>query len=159
MFSAIAEILRREGRTEVLTQEIFDAVTPQLKVGLTEKDVATIINGEMEQRGLGPAWEPTHCPAVFTGPDSAGAHAGPTNRAAEPGHVLNIDFGVRKGGYCSDLQRTWYFLRPGETEAPEAVQRGFSSVVSFSRASQRVPAVPPRGRRAKLRTQPLRGPT
>jgi Xaa-Pro aminopeptidase len=111
-----------------VTQEIFDAVTPQLKVGLTEKDVAGIITGEMERRGLGPAWEPIQCPAVFTGPDSAGAHAGPTDTPIAPGHVMNVDFGVKVGGYCSDMQRTWYFCKPGETEAPEAVVRGFETI-------------------------------
>ncbi|MFH2009301.1 MAG: Xaa-Pro peptidase family protein [bacterium] len=111
-----------------VTQEIFDAVTPQLRAGLTEQDVAAIIVAEMERRGLGPAWEPSHCPAVFTGPDSAGAHAGPTDTPIEPGHVMNVDFGVKVGGYCSDMQRTWYFLRPDETEAPAEVERGFETI-------------------------------
>ena len=111
-----------------VTQEIFDAVTPQLRVGLTEKQVAAIITGEMEQRELGPAWEAIQCPAVFTGPDSAGCHAGPTDTPIAPGHVMNVDFGVKVGGYCSDMQRTWYFCRPGETEAPAAVVRGFETI-------------------------------
>jgi Xaa-Pro aminopeptidase len=70
---------------------------------------------------------------VFTGPDSAGAHAGPTDRPIEPGHIVNVDFGVRRNGYCSDLQRTWYVLRPGETEAPAAVQKGFETILQSIR--------------------------
>jgi Xaa-Pro aminopeptidase len=42
---------------------------------------------------------------------------------------MNVDFGVRKDDYCSDLQRTWYFLRPGETAAPDAVRHGFETIV------------------------------
>jgi Xaa-Pro aminopeptidase len=42
--------------------------------------------------------------------------------------VLNIDFGVKVNGYCSDLQRTWYILRKGETRAPREVQRGFDVI-------------------------------
>lgn len=118
------------------TVAIFDRLTPRLHAGLTEKQVAAMICEEMESvLGLTLAWDPDHCPAVFTGPESAGAHAGPTDRVIEPGHIMNVDFGVKKDGYCSDLQRTWYFLREGETEAPPAVQRGFDTIVASIRAA------------------------
>jgi len=113
-----------------VTVSIFEAVTPKLRAGLTEKQIAAMIVEEMRKTpGLTPAWEPEHCPAVFTGPDSAGAHAGPTDRPIEPGHIVNVDFGVRRNGFCSDLQRTWYVLRPGETEAPAEVRRGFDTIL------------------------------
>jgi Xaa-Pro aminopeptidase len=82
----------------------------------------------MEHKGLERAWDPEHCPAVFTGPESAGAHAGPTDRRMEPGHLMNVDFGMRYQGFCSDLQRTWYCPRPKETALPAPVQRGFEAV-------------------------------
>jgi Xaa-Pro aminopeptidase len=120
------------------TVEIFDRLTPRLGTGLTEKQVAAMILEETSRiGGLVPAWDEEQCPAVFTGPESAGAHAGPTDRPIEPGHVMNVDFGVRKDGYCSDLQRTWYFLRPDETGAPEAVQRGFDTIVEAIREAAR----------------------
>ncbi len=119
------------------TVAIFDRLTPRLKAGQTEKNVAALIREELERAGLEPAWDVEHCPAVFTGPDSAGAHAGPTDRPIEPGHVMNVDFGVRKDGYCSDLQRTWYFLRKGEQRAPDAVQRGFDTIVQAIREAAR----------------------
>lgn len=111
------------------TLTIFDEVTGFVRPGKTEKDVADFIMGRVHKKGLKPAWDPTHCPGVFTGPDSAGAHAGPTGRQIEPGHILNIDFGVRVEDYVSDLQRTWYFLKSGETDAPEPVQKGFRTIV------------------------------
>ncbi|MDP2877571.1 MAG: M24 family metallopeptidase [Holophaga sp.] len=118
------------------TVAIFDRLTPRLRAGLTEKQVAAMICEEMEKvPGLTLAWDPDHCPAVFTGPESAGAHAGPTDRVIEAGHIMNVDFGVKKDDYCSDLQRTWYFLRPGETEAPEVVQHGFETIVDSIRAA------------------------
>ncbi|NQT26523.1 aminopeptidase P family protein [candidate division KSB1 bacterium] len=110
------------------TLDIYDQVTHFVKAGMTEKDVADFINKLMDGKGLEPGWDPTHCPAVFTGPDSAGAHAGPTGRQIEPGHIMNIDFGVKKADYVSDLQRTWYFMREGENGAPEPVQRGFDTI-------------------------------
>ncbi len=118
------------------TVAIFDRLTPRLKAGLSEKQVAAMIREEMNRvPDLELAWDPDHCPAVFTGPESAGAHAGPTDRIIEPGHIMNVDFGVKKDGYCSDLQRTWYFLRPGETVAPSSVQHGFETIVESIRAA------------------------
>jgi Xaa-Pro aminopeptidase len=39
-----------------------------------------------------------------------------------------MDLGVQVEGYCSDLQRVWYFLRPGELEPPAEVMRAFAAV-------------------------------
>ena len=117
------------------TVRIYEALTPRLKAGLTEKQVAGFILEEMARDAtLTLAWDPDHCPAVFTGPESAGAHAGPTDRRIEPGHIMNTDFGVKSDDYVSDLQRTWYFLREGETEAPGAVQHGFDTILESIRA-------------------------
>jgi Xaa-Pro aminopeptidase len=117
-----------------VTVRIFEAVTPKLRPGLTEKQFAAMIVDEMNRiPGLTPAWESDQCPAVFTGPDSAGAHVGPTDRPIEPGHIVNVDFGVRRNGYCSDLQRTWYVTRPGETVAPDAVKKGFDTILKSIR--------------------------
>jgi Xaa-Pro aminopeptidase len=112
-----------------LTEEIYSKVTAFLKPGVTEKQVAAFILEHVDAAGVGTAWGRDECPAVFTGPDSAGAHCGPTDRPMEPGHIMNIDFGVKKDGFCSDIQRTWYFLREGETEAPEAVKKTFKAIV------------------------------
>lgn len=116
------------------TVQIFEAVTPKLRAGLTESQFAAIIVEEMNRTpGLTPAWDTDHCPAVFTGPDSAGAHAAPTDRRIEAGHIVNVDFGVRRNGYCSDLQRTWYVLKPGESAAPAPVQKGFETILKSIR--------------------------
>lgn len=108
-----------------LTIGMFEEVGKFIKPGKTEKQVANYLIKLVEEAGVELAWDPDHCPAVFTGPDSAGAHTGPTDREVKPGHVLNIDFGVKINGYCSDLQRSWYILKPGETEAPLDVKNGF----------------------------------
>jgi Xaa-Pro aminopeptidase len=117
------------------TLSVYGEVTAFLKPGLTEKDVAEFILKRTEERGLEPAWDPEQCPAVFTGPESAGAHAMPTGRTIELGHLMNIDFGVRKNGYVSDLQRTWYFLERDETGAPADAQKGFDTIRDSIRRS------------------------
>lgn len=110
------------------TVDLFGRLDRRLATGMTEKEIAAEMVAIMEAKGLERAWDPDHCPAVFTGPESAGAHAGPTDRVMAPGHLMNVDFGMKVEGYCSDLQRTWYCLRPGEAAPPEAVARGFAAV-------------------------------
>jgi len=70
---------------------------------------------------------------VFSGPQEIGAHSAPTDNILRPGHVFNIDFGVVVDKYCSDLQRTWYILRPGEKEAPQEVKKGFAALIESIR--------------------------
>ena len=112
----------------VQTLEMFDRVTGFIRPGKTERQIAHFLLDLVQKAGVDLAWDPDHCPAVFTGPDTAGAHAGPTDREVKPGHVLNIDFGIRKEDYCSDLQRSWYIRRPGEKTAPPEVVRGFKVI-------------------------------
>ncbi|MCP4602430.1 MAG: aminopeptidase P family protein [Proteobacteria bacterium] len=117
------------------TVDLFDKLDKRLRTSLTEKQIAAIMVEIMEGKNLSRAWDADHCPAVFTGPESAGAHAGPTDRVMEPGHLMNVDFGMRVQGYCSDLQRTWYCLKDGETEPPEIVLRAFEGVREAIRKS------------------------
>lgn len=119
------EEARRMINAAQYTQKIFDAVTQYMKPGMTEKKVADFILSRVKEMGLETSWDVSTCPSVFTGPDTAGAHYGPTDRKIERGHILNIDFGVKTEDYVSDMQRTWYFLRPGEKEAPAEVRKGF----------------------------------
>ncbi len=108
---------------------IFDQVTDFIEPGKTELDVANFVKSICKEKGFELAWDEEHCPAVFTGPDSAGAHSGPTNSEIKRGHVINMDFGIKLNGYCSDLQRTWYVLKDGETEVPEPVTHGFNTIL------------------------------
>jgi Xaa-Pro aminopeptidase len=108
-----------------ITLRMFERAGTFIKSGRTEKEVAGFLLDLVEEGGFELAWDPEHCPAVFSGPDTAGAHAKPTERTVQPGHVLNIDFGIKYKEYCSDLQRSWYILRKGETEAPAEVRSAF----------------------------------
>lgn len=111
------------------TEEIYASVARFIAPGKTERDIADFILAEAERRKLPTAWAQATCPAVFSGPDTAQAHYSPTGRTVERGHVLNMDFGVKVAGYCSDMQRTIYVLEPGETAAPEDVMKGFRTIV------------------------------
>lgn len=110
------------------TLKIFDKVTDYIKPGLSEKDIADYVLKITREKGFGLAWEEETCPAVFTGPNPSNPHSGPSDRKIEKGHLINMDFGIKYKGYCSDLQRTWYVLKDGETKAPAEVQKGFDVI-------------------------------
>jgi Xaa-Pro aminopeptidase len=111
------------------TEKIFAKVAKVIKPGMTEEQIAQFMRNEVKKAGLELAWDAHVCPAVFSGPETAGAHYNPTKRKVKPGHILNMDFGVKVDHYCSDLQRTFYILRPDETKVPPEVQKGFDTIV------------------------------
>jgi Xaa-Pro aminopeptidase len=126
------------------TLEIYDEAFKFIKPGKTEAEVATYIRSRIDARKLGYAWDPSTCPSVFSGPDTAEAHYAPTERRVQEGHILNMDFGVKSQDYCSDLQRTVYILKKGETSAPPEVQKGFDTIVKSIEESRKAmkPGVP-----------------
>jgi len=149
---AIVSALRqRKSRAEIdcirqaiaHTQEIFADVTAVIRPSTTERKIARYMKEQVAEAGLELAWEQTVCPAVFTGPEHAGAHYAPTDRPVEPGHVVNIDFGVKYNGYCSDMQRTFYVRRDAQDAYPE-VHAGFDTIVAAIEAARRAmrPGVP-----------------
>lgn len=120
-----------------LTEEVFGRVSAFLAPGVTERDVADMVGAHVRDNRLDIAWEAGTCPAVFTGPDTAGAHYAPTARSVERGHIVNMDFGIKHHDYCADLQRTFYILREGETAAAPEVQRGFDTIVNAIEQARR----------------------
>jgi Xaa-Pro aminopeptidase len=129
--------LARIRRAIAATEEIFAEAAGFIMAGKTEKEIAAFMKAGAERRGLEFAWEAAVCPAVFTGPDTAAAHYAPSDRRVEEGHIVNMDFGLKSDGYCSDLQRTYYVLRRGERTAPADVLHGFDTVVEAIEQSRR----------------------
>ena len=121
--------LDRMKRAIVETERIFSEVVPFIRPGRTEREIAGFMKDCAAGRKIPFAWDEKSCPAVFTGPDTAAAHYAPTGRKVEEGHILNMDFGLKVEGYCSDLQRTFYIPRKGERAVPPDVQRGFDTIV------------------------------
>lgn len=113
-----------------LTEGILAEAFGYAKIGMSEYEVSDFLHRKLVEFNVAPAWEIENCPIVNSGPDSPAGHAGPSQLAIAPGHILHIDFGVMKDDYCSDIQRVAYFLRSGERRAPKEVQHGFDTVVS-----------------------------
>ena len=121
----IARIRKAVDTTEEIYRQTFEYLQP----GLNEKQVSQFMHARILEMGVKEAWDYENCPAVNSGPESQVGHAGPTGIILERGHLVHFDFGVKQDEYCSDIQRMLYLLKAGETEAPEAVQHAFQTVV------------------------------
>jgi Xaa-Pro aminopeptidase len=109
-----------------VTGLIFEEIHAFLRRGLTEKAVYDFVNAKIAERGLTPSFETL----VFSGDRGAGmGHGEATENPIQPGDLVHVDMGVFVRGYASDMQRTWYVLKPGENEAPEAPRKGFQVIV------------------------------
>jgi Xaa-Pro dipeptidase len=85
------------------TEASIAATFAQLAVGMTERDVATLLSREMASRGSPGGG------LVQFGPSSALPHGGPSAGALQRETVVLIDAGSRVQGYTSDITRTNWF--------------------------------------------------
>lgn len=122
---AVALTIRLE--EEALSQRV---IQPNVT---TELDVANYLRRRMRELGVTCAWGDDGCPSVVTGP--ARGHSSPTTAVIQPGHTVRIDFGIKMDGYCTDIQRTAYVLRQGETEPPAEVRQLWEAVVRANEAA------------------------
>jgi len=136
----MARIQRSIDTTLQIYERTYDFAVP----GMSEQDIAGFMHNQLEVFEVEPAWESASCPAVNAGPDSPVGHSGPTNINLRVGQILHFDFGVKQQEFCADLQRVMYFLKPGETHAPDPVQHGFNTVVRAIQEAARAmkPGVP-----------------
>lgn len=121
-----AEVERMRRACEI-TLRLFDDVTGILKPGLTEWDIYEYLHDQMKAYNVKASWDPAYCPGVMSSKRESG-HTPPTRIALEPGDGLRIDLGVISEGYASDLMRTWYIPKPGESAPPAEFQRAFDVV-------------------------------
>ena len=110
------------------TLELFGLLIHEIKPGCTLRSISNFLHAKMTERNLAASWNWHDDPGITSGPAMTAGHAVPDDTLVEPGHVLHLDFGIKKDGYSSDYQRCWYILRPGETEVPEDIQNVFMVV-------------------------------
>ena len=84
----------------------FEALTPKLYIGMTERELANELHYLVSLQGAQAMGFGT---IVGSGPRGALAHAFPTDRVIRDGDMVVVDFGVLKDGYCSDMTRTLLF--------------------------------------------------
>jgi Xaa-Pro dipeptidase len=88
-----------------IAQQALLATIPMVKVGITERQIASELTVQLLRAGSGP--EMPFSPIVSGGPNSANPHATPSDRALEEGDLLVIDWGASFNGYFSDITRTY----------------------------------------------------
>ena len=111
------------------TEAMFDSVAKELRAGMTAREIAACFHRLVDRAGAKTSWPRRHCPTVSVGAAAAMGHVSPGEERVTHGCVVHVDFGIARGGYCSDLQRLWYVTRKGTREAPEAVRAAYAAVV------------------------------
>lgn len=103
-----------------ITSKVAEEIPDMLRTGITEKEVATMMDGRM--RELGGSGNAFSTIAAF-GENSSQPHYTPGNRKLRKGDVALFDFGTKYGMYCSDLTRTLFFGEP-----PDVLRRAYETV-------------------------------
>ena len=90
---------------EEVTIKAFNDVLPNIKVGMSEKEVSDMITYAMLKNG---ATEPAFPNIVCFGSSSACPHHVPSaERRLAKNDIILIDIGAKVNGYCGDLTRTF----------------------------------------------------
>ena len=95
-----------------IADQAMDRVTPTIRAGQTEQEVAWRL--EVAMRELG-AESPSFDTIVGSGPNGALPHHRAGDRSIKNGEPIVIDMGAKYQGYCSDLTRTIILGSPDET--------------------------------------------
>jgi Xaa-Pro aminopeptidase len=95
-------------RAVAITQQAFLDTLKHLRAGMTELEVAHILDRTMVELGAeGPAFETI----VAAGERGSLPHARPTERRIRSGEAVLFDWGARLEGYCADLTRLAFIDR------------------------------------------------
>lgn len=95
--------IRKIREAEAIGDRAFARLVKKLKTGMTEKNVAALLEFYMKEEGADGFSFDT---IAASGLHSAMPHAVPTEKVLEKGDFLTMDFGCIHEGYCSDMTRT-----------------------------------------------------
>jgi len=101
-----------------LAEKAFTQILTVIKPGMTEKEMAWLLEKEMRESGAEDLSFPS---IVASGPNSALPHAIPSDRVWQAGEPLLFDWGAKLHGYCSDISRT-LVSGPGDKTSQKVYQ-------------------------------------
>ncbi|USS92057.1 M24 family metallopeptidase [Fructobacillus americanaquae] len=96
-----ADALRKAAQASI---KAFNALLKEVKVGMTEKEVANRLDVLQKQFG---AEKPSFETIVASGYRSAMPHGMASDKKLEAGELVTVDFGYYVDGYTSDVTRTF----------------------------------------------------
>lgn len=109
-----------------VTEEIYTRVFRKMRAGMTEKELGALFVKEMEDENVVNGIDRAFSMPIVLKENIA--HRGPSEAVINEGDLVIFDFSVEVEGYVSDVARTVYFLKEGETDAPEQIKQAFSAV-------------------------------
>lgn len=109
-----------------ITLEIYEEVFSKVKVGMSEIEIGNIFVEGMIKRDVVNGISGTLTPPIVMSHQIA--HRPPGVRRIQQGDYLIFDFSVSYMGYTSDIARTCYVLKEGESEASVEMQRAFETI-------------------------------
>lgn len=117
------------------SMKIYEAARPQMKMGMSGMDIQRLFQSLADEKHYGYSWPKYGNPFNSIGTRSSYLCKRPADDVyIEPGDVVNVDFGIIVDEASSDNQRTFYALRPGETEPPEEVKKAFRTIGEVNQA-------------------------
>ena len=102
------ELIERACR---ITGESFERILPQIREGMTEKELAVRLEFDMLEHG---ATSPAFTTIVAAGANGSLPHAMPGEYRIRRGDMITMDFGAKVGGYCADMTRTVALGQPSD---------------------------------------------
>ena len=109
-----------------ITLEIYDEVFAKIRKGMTEIEIGQLFIDGMVSRNVVNGISRKLTPPIVMNHNIA--HRPPGDSVLKEGDYLIFDFSVDYKGYCSDIARTCYVLKEGETMASESMRRAFKTI-------------------------------
>lgn len=101
--------LARIREAQAITDAAFERIVGLMAPGMTERAVQRALDDALFDLGADALAFPT---IVACGENGASPHAQPGDAVLQAGMCVVMDFGAKKGGYCSDMTRTVFLGQP-----------------------------------------------
>lgn len=98
-------------KAQDITDRVFSIILDTVKEGMTEKELAAILESELYAKGSdGLAFRSI----VAFDENTSIPHAERSEKRLKKGSIITLDFGAKYQNYCSDMTRTFFFGKPDD---------------------------------------------